>query len=74
VTEPNPSTEITAHTEEPAGAHGGEAPGGPAYWAVISLSTAIVAVAFYLAARYLLWPGETEDDHIKRRILHEEET
>ncbi|HNP37629.1 MAG TPA: hypothetical protein PKK10_17410 [Woeseiaceae bacterium] len=37
---------------------------------VISIGALIVVLwAFYLAIRYTFWPGETSPDHIKRRIL-----
>lgn len=74
MTQPKPTTETTAHTGETAGGHGSAAPDGPAYWVVTGISTAVVALALYLAVRYLFWPGETSDDHIKRRILREEES
>lgn len=41
-------------------------------WTVVGISVVIVAFAFYLAIRYLFWPGERDDAHIKRRILRDE--
>ncbi|MGH8575171.1 MAG: hypothetical protein ACREX8_21760 [Gammaproteobacteria bacterium] len=41
---------------------------------LVALAIAVVLVAFYLALRHMLYPGETSADHIKRRILHDDET
>ncbi|MGH8614843.1 MAG: hypothetical protein ACREYF_23150 [Gammaproteobacteria bacterium] len=40
---------------------------------LVGLAISVVVVAFYLAVHYTLWPGETSPDHIKRRILSEDE-
>ena len=45
---------------------------GPWEWTVVAISVVIVAVAIYLAIRYLIWPGERDSSHIKRRILRDE--
>ena len=55
------------------GSHGGgDYRPGPGDCLIVVLSVIVVAVATYLAIRYLLWPGETGAEHIKRRILREE--
>jgi hypothetical protein len=42
-------------------------------YAIIIVAVAIVALTFVLAIKYLIWPGERGDQHIKRRILEDEE-
>ncbi|MFB6262926.1 MAG: hypothetical protein ABEL76_04770 [Bradymonadaceae bacterium] len=68
---PNDSTDAT--TSPPADHGHDAAPSGPAYWLVTGTSAVIVALACWLAVKYLVWPGEGGDGHIKRRILREEE-
>ncbi|MFH0344830.1 MAG: hypothetical protein ACHBNF_22510 [Chromatiales bacterium] len=40
---------------------------------LVGLAISVVVVAFYLAVRYTLWPGESSPDHIKHRMLTEDE-
>jgi hypothetical protein len=42
-------------------------------YTVIIVAVAIVVLTFVLAIKYLIWPGERQDEHIKRRILDDEE-
>ena len=59
-----------------AGAWCTTAPAGepsPADIALAWIAGAIVAYAALKALRHTLWPGERDPDHIKRRVLHEEE-
>ncbi len=42
-------------------------------YTVIIVAVAIVVLTFVLAITYLIWPGERQDEHIKRRILDDEE-
>lgn len=67
-----------SQTEAAVGAHDGhgtlgepEALGAFDY-GVVGVSVVIVIITFYLAVRYLLWPGESDDSHIKRTILEDE--
>lgn len=64
-----PESQTNATTEE---ADPPDRPDGIFDYTVIGVSTAIVAVTFYLAVRYLLWPGEQAETHIKRTVLEEE--
>ena len=38
-------------------------------WIMVILAALIVIAAFYIWITRSLWPGEENDDHIKRRIL-----
>lgn len=38
-------------------------------WFVVALSTAIVIYAFYEAINKAIWPGEADQDHVKRQIF-----
>jgi hypothetical protein len=42
-------------------------------WALVALAACTVAYAFYKAVRHTLYPGETSVDHVKWRILDDEE-
>jgi hypothetical protein len=42
-------------------------------WALVGLAACTVAYAFYKAVRHTLYPGETSTDHVKWRILDDEE-
>ena len=42
-------------------------------WVVVLFSTLIVIAAFYVWITRSLWPGEEDENHIKRRILIEDE-
>jgi hypothetical protein len=37
--------------------------------ALVAVAALVVILAFYLAVKYTLWPGERSTTHIKRRIL-----
>lgn len=52
-------------------AHGrhNTAPDGIMYYLVLIVAAAIVAAVFYWAIKYLFWPGEKSEDHIKYKIL-----
>ncbi len=41
--------------------------------AVVLLATCVLIYAFYRAVYVTIWPGETSADHIKRRVLIEED-
>ena len=41
-------------------------------YGIVGVSVLVVLVSFYLAARYLLRPGERGESHIKRTVLEEE--
>ena len=41
--------------------------------AVVGIAFAVVIVAYYLAIKNTLWPGEDDPDHIKRRILEDDQ-
>lgn len=45
---------------------------GPMDWILLALSVVIVLVVIVLCAKYFLRPGETAEDHIKRRVLRDE--
>ncbi len=38
-------------------------------WFMVVLATVIVIASFYICITRMLWPGEEDQDHIKRRIL-----
>ena len=40
---------------------------------VVLLATCVLIYAFYRAVYVTIWPGETSADHIKRRVLIEED-
>lgn len=42
-------------------------------WLLVGLAVCTVGYAFYQAVRHTLYPGETSADHVKRRILDDEE-
>jgi len=42
-------------------------------WILVGLAACTVAYAFYKAVRHTLYPGETSTDHVKWRILDDEE-
>ena len=42
-------------------------------WGLVGLAAVAVVWAFSAAVRYTLWPGEMDPDHVKRRILVDEE-
>ncbi len=54
---------------------GPQATAGRAYldWVLVGVASVIVAFAFYKALRHTIRPGERDHNHIKRRILDEEE-
>lgn len=73
MSKPTEGQREVAHVGHGEGAGADEEPSAAAEWTVFGLSSALVAVTIYLAIRYLIWPGETSEDHIKRRILREED-
>jgi hypothetical protein len=48
------------------------APHGLLDYIIVALAIGVLALTLYLCIRYLLKPGETEEDHIKKKILDEE--
>ena len=38
-------------------------------WVMVVLATVIVIASFYILITRMLWPGEQDENHIKRRIL-----
>ncbi|HKC49901.1 MAG TPA: hypothetical protein VKF60_03850 [Myxococcota bacterium] len=45
---------------------------GPLQWLLVALAGAVLAYALWQAVRHTTWPGESDETHIKRRILDEE--
>jgi len=48
------------------------APEGIIYYLVFGISAIIVIAVFVWAIKYLFWPGEKGEDHIKRQILEDD--
>jgi hypothetical protein len=48
------------------------APHGPFDYIIAALAVAVLLLTLYLSIKYFLKPGETEDDHIKKKILDDE--
>jgi hypothetical protein len=48
------------------------APAGLFEYIIAALAVGVLLLTLYLCIRYFLRPGETEDDHIKRKILDDE--
>ncbi len=48
------------------------APRGPFDYIIVALAVGVLLLTLYLCIRYLLKPGENQDDHIKKKILDEE--
>lgn len=44
-------------------------PDGPLFYIVLIGAGLIVLVTIILTVKWLIWPGEKSDDHIKRKIL-----
>ena len=42
-------------------------------WSVVAIAAGLVIAAFYIWITRSLWPGEQASDHIKRRILMEDD-
>ena len=42
-------------------------------WSVVAIAAGLVIAAFYIWITHSLWPGEQASDHIKRRILMEDD-
>ncbi len=48
--------------------------GSPVFgWIMVSIATIIVIATFYFWITRSLWPGEQDENHIKRRILIDDE-
>lgn len=47
-------------------------PDGPLYYLVLIVSSLIVVGVVYYTIKWFIWPGEQSEDHIKRKILNEE--
>lgn len=45
---------------------------GPMDWVLLGLAVVAVIVVIALCIRYFLRPGETSEEHIKRRVLEDE--
>lgn len=45
---------------------------GPLDWFFLALSVVAVVVVILLCVRYFVRPGESSEDHIKRRVLRDE--
>jgi len=43
-------------------------------WFMVGLATVIVIFSFYILITRMLWPGEEDQNHIKRRILIDDES
>jgi hypothetical protein len=41
--------------------------------AVVGIAFVVVIVAYYLAIKNTLWPDEDDPNHIKRRILEDDQ-
>jgi len=46
-------------------------PAGPLDWVLVALAVGVVAVVVLLCVKHFLRPGETSEDHIKRRVLRD---
>lgn len=44
-------------------------PDGPLYYIVLIGAGLIVLATIVLSVKWLIWPGEKSDEHIKRKIL-----
>ena len=44
-------------------------PDGPLYYIVLIGAGLIVLATVVLSVKWLIWPGEKSDEHIKRKIL-----
>ena len=49
-----------------------EPPDGPLFYVIVILSTIIVLATVIYSVKWLIWPGEKSEDHIKRKILESE--
>ena len=58
-----------AFSESPHGRMGTATPTGPWDYVLVIVSIVVVLVSLYLCLKYFLCPKETEEDHIKKRIL-----
>ncbi|MFH5833401.1 hypothetical protein ACG2F4_15755 [Halalkalibaculum sp. DA3122] len=47
-------------------------PDGPLYYLVLIISSLIVIGVVYYTVKWLIWPGEQSEDHIKRKILEDQ--
>jgi len=45
---------------------------GPLQWLLVAVAGAVLAYALWQAVWHTTWPGESDETHIKRRILDEE--
>lgn len=63
-----------SETRPPEGGHHGGTPESLTLfdYGAVGISVVLVAMTFYLAIKYLIWPGEQSAGHIKRSILDEE--
>ena len=43
-------------------------------WFMVGLATVVVIASFYFWITRMLWPGEEDQNHIKRRILIDDES
>ena len=50
---------------------GPEAIGGISDLVIVVISIIVVFLSFYLCIKFFIWPGEENQDHIKRQILSE---
>lgn len=48
-------------------------PDGPLYYLVLIVSSLIVLGVVYYTIKWFIWPGEQSEDHIKHKIINEEE-
>jgi len=48
-------------------------PDGPLYYFVLIGAGIIVLATIILTIKWFFWPGETSEDHIKRKILDTDE-
>ncbi len=48
------------------------APRGFFDYVVVAFSVGVLLVTLYLCIKYFFYPRETEDDHIKKKILDDE--
>jgi hypothetical protein len=45
--------------------------GGISDLAIVIISIIVVFLSFYLCIKFFIWPGEENQDHIKRKVLSE---
>lgn len=69
----NPMGMLRAIQDFAASPHGREAASSGAWdWLLLTIAVLSVATAFALCLRFLVRPGESDPEHIKRQVLQED--